>query len=37
MLGFGEFLDFIGLSEIHELDQRFASAAEPLVQRGENT
>ncbi len=25
MLGFGEFLDFIGLPEIHELDRRFAA------------
>jgi carboxyvinyl-carboxyphosphonate phosphorylmutase len=37
MLGFGEFLDFIGLPEIHELDRRFAAAAESLVERGDNT
>ena len=27
MLGFGEFLDFIGLPEIHEIDHRFAAVS----------
>jgi 2-methylisocitrate lyase-like PEP mutase family enzyme len=26
--GFGEFLDFIGLPEIHEIDRRFASVVD---------
>ena len=28
LLGFGEFLEFIGLPEIHELDWRFGAAGQ---------
>ena len=36
MLGLGEFLDFIGLPEIHALDRRFAVQA-GRIKRGEST
>jgi 2,3-dimethylmalate lyase len=36
MLGFGEFLDFIGLPEIHALDRRFAARGGQIT-RGEST
>jgi 2,3-dimethylmalate lyase len=36
MLGFGEFLDFIGLPEIHALDRRFAAQGGQIT-RGEPT
>ena len=32
---FGEFLDFIGMPEIHELDRRFAESTEDV--RGAST
>jgi 2,3-dimethylmalate lyase len=38
LLGFGEFLDFIGLPEIHELDRRFGAAGQrPTTTRGEES
>jgi carboxyvinyl-carboxyphosphonate phosphorylmutase len=32
LLGFGEFLDFIGLPEIHELDRRFAARGDQITR-----
>jgi 2,3-dimethylmalate lyase len=36
LLGFGEFLDFIGLPEIHDLDRRFAAASSRSDTRGDS-
>jgi 2,3-dimethylmalate lyase len=33
LLGFGEFLEFIGLSEIHELDRRFGAAGQRSITK----
>jgi 2-methylisocitrate lyase-like PEP mutase family enzyme len=35
LLGFGEFVDFIGLPEIHDLDRRFAAASRHSDTRGD--
>jgi 2,3-dimethylmalate lyase len=35
MLGFGDFLDFIGIDDIRELEQRFASGAAGSTERSE--